>query len=69
MVVGVMFSGFVAGLLGVVASLTAGAPIWIAVLLYPLLGTVGAIGFVAIALARQSTKQAPELLEFATELP
>lgn len=57
MVMGVLFSGIFTGLAVSLGALSFGLPIWIAVLLYPVLGTAGAIGFIGFALNREKTVQ------------
>ena len=66
MVIGILFSGILAGLFATVGALSFGLPIWAAILLYPLAGTVGAMGFVALAMSRPIFLNSASSTEFAT---
>lgn len=48
MAIGVVISGIITGLFAVIGALTAGLPIWAAALLYPLMGTLGAVAFITV---------------------
>jgi len=50
MTVGLMFSGIIMGVLGVLWALSAGVPVVLALLLYPVAGSIGALGFLAVHL-------------------
>lgn len=47
MVIGIVFAGILAGLLASLGTLTAGMSIWVALLLYPFAGTLGALAMIA----------------------
>lgn len=68
MVIGVLASGILAGLFGVIAALITGFPLWSAILLYPILGTVAACGFIAVAATRHEDTVRGEAREFSTEM-
>lgn len=67
MVIGIFLSGILAGLLGTIGGLTFGLPLWAALLLYPVFGTLGAFGFISIALAKGEDIGQREMPEFAAE--
>lgn len=67
MVMGVLFSGIFTGLVAAVGALTFGFPIWLAVVLYPIIGTFGAVGFISLALRRAKESRRDAAQEFATE--
>ena len=69
MVIGILFSGILAGLLATIGAITFGLPIWAAVLLYPAAGVCGAMGFVGLAMMRPVFRENPTTVEFATSLP
>ncbi|WP_211215441.1 hypothetical protein [Pseudorhodobacter ferrugineus] len=50
---GIMFSGIFTGLVVSIGALSFGLPLWVAVMLYPILGTMGAIGFIGFVLSRK----------------
>jgi hypothetical protein len=52
MVIGVLLSGIVFGVFATLASLLMGAPLWVAILLYPMVGAFGAGAFIAAAMLR-----------------
>lgn len=54
MVIGIVFAGILAGFLATVGALTAGLSIWVAALLYPFAGTLGALAMIAVVASRQS---------------
>lgn len=68
MVIGVLLSGFLSGLFGTILALTAGFPLWVAILLYPMLGTLGAVGFITFAMTRSTDRVRADMPEFATEM-
>jgi hypothetical protein len=55
MVIGVMFSGIVAGMAATIGGLLFGLPVWLAVVLYPAAGALGAIAFIGLAFSRAAT--------------
>lgn len=55
MVIGVMFSGIVTGLAATIGALVLGFPLWLAVGLYPVVGTLGALGYIGLAFSRWKT--------------
>lgn len=57
MVIGSILSGFFTGLCAVIMGLTYGLPIWLVVLLYPVVGTAGSVAFVARAVSRLQRAQ------------
>lgn len=67
MVMGIMFSGIFTGLVVSIGALTFGFPLWVAVLLYPVLGTFGAIGFIGFALNRAKEPEQLAPAVFAAE--
>ncbi|SEN32415.1 hypothetical protein SAMN05216227_101145 [Pseudorhodobacter antarcticus] len=67
MVIGILVSGIIAGLFATIGSLTFGLPIWAAVLLYPVAGSLGAVGFIVFAMARMSQKEPQPAVVFATQ--
>lgn len=66
MVIGILFSGILAGLFATIGALTLGFPIWAAILVYPLAGMLGAMGFVSLAMARPKFRSPEIAAEFAT---
>lgn len=68
MVIGILLSGIMAGLIATIGALTLGFPIWAAILLYPLVGTFGAMGFVGLAMTRPRLRKTPAKAELATSL-
>ncbi|WP_050524804.1 hypothetical protein [Pseudorhodobacter wandonensis] len=52
MVIGVLLSGIFFGLIASMASLLMGAPVWLAVIAYPMFGAFGAVGFIAMSFLR-----------------
>ena len=52
MVIGSILSGFFTGLCAVIMGLTYGLPVWLVILLYPLIGSAGSLAFIARALTR-----------------
>ncbi|WP_149141836.1 hypothetical protein [Gemmobacter caeruleus] len=60
MAIGVMISGILSGLTGVVWMLLAGHPVLLALLCYPLLGFLGAAAFIALTLSRGVSLTTPE---------
>ncbi|MGO4908379.1 hypothetical protein ACEN2J_08615 [Pseudorhodobacter sp. W20_MBD10_FR17] len=52
MVIGVLLSGIVFGVFATLASLLMGAPLWAAILLYPVVGVFGAAAFITMAVLR-----------------
>lgn len=46
MVIGVLLSGIVSGLAMTLGALMMGLPLWLAVLLYPVVGAFGAVAFI-----------------------
>jgi len=67
MVIGVMVSGILAGLVATIGSFSIGFPLWVALILYPVMGTLGAVAFIAFALSREKAKQGQELPRFSPE--
>lgn len=67
MVIGVVFSGIFTGLAMTIGALALGLPLWLAILLYPVVGTFGAIGFIGLALGREKTGTSKVSPSFATE--
>jgi hypothetical protein len=55
--IGVILSGFIAGLFGIVVGLSIGLPLWLVILLYPLAGTAGAIALIVRATQRSTANQ------------
>ena len=53
MVIGVLFFGIATGLVATIAALFTSLPIWLAILLYPVVGTCGAAGFIGFLLLRE----------------
>lgn len=49
MVIGIVLSGIVSGLFGVITALISGLSIWTALALYPVVGLLGAMAFIAYA--------------------
>lgn len=68
MVIGVILSGILAGVLGTVGALTMGLPLWIAILLYPIVGTIGAISFISVSIRRDEEESGQQSNRFATEI-
>lgn len=68
MIIGVLFSGIIAGVLGTVGALALGLPLWIAIMLYPIIGTLGSIGFISVSLPRDTSAPAEASVEFAATL-
>lgn len=62
MVIGMMFSGIVAGMGGLLLSLLAGHPVLIALLMYPAAGLVGVLLFLAFALGFAPSLRIPGAL-------
>lgn len=52
MVIGVMFSGVLAGLSGVAWALAAGFPLLVALMCYPAVGAFGAVAILTLVLLR-----------------
>lgn len=52
MVIGVVFSGVLAGFAGVVWALAAGLPLLLALTMYPIVGVVGALACISVILHR-----------------
>ncbi len=67
MVIGVLLSGVVFGLLATLGSLVMGAPLWLAIVLYPMVGTFGALGFIGMAFLRTQSAGSDELGDFAVD--
>jgi predicted lipid-binding transport protein (Tim44 family) len=65
MVIGVLFSGILAGLMATTGALFFGMPLWFALLLYPIIGVVGALAFIGFALTRGDARSQSELTKFA----
>jgi FtsH-binding integral membrane protein len=59
MVIGVIGSGIVAGVIGVVAMLVAGFSVLGALAFYPVAGLIGAIAFIALIATRSAALQMP----------
>ena len=59
MVIGVMASGIVAGIVGVVAMLIAGVSFLGALAFYPVAGLIGAIAFIALIATRSAELRMP----------
>lgn len=57
MVIGIMLSGLFVGLAVTIGSLLVGFPLWLALLLYPVAGALGSMGFVGIAFGRSNVRQ------------
>lgn len=53
MVIGVLFFGIVTGLAATIMALLSSLPIWLAILLYPAVGTCGAVTFIGLFLLRE----------------
>ena len=68
MVIGVILSGIMAGVLGTVGALTMGLPLWGAILLYPIVGTIGSISFISVSMRRGEEENAQRSNGFATEI-
>jgi hypothetical protein len=68
MVIGVLFTGILAGLLGTIGALTLGAPLWLAALLYPLVGTIGSVGFISFVLPRKKFSSIESGAQFVISL-
>jgi|GEM_PF-2390267 len=61
MVIGVVVSGIIAGLVATIGSFSVGFPLWAALILYPVVGTLGAVAFIAYALSSKKAKQSQAL--------
>ncbi|WP_151718852.1 hypothetical protein [Gemmobacter serpentinus] len=59
MVIGVMASGIVAGMIGVIAMLIAGFSVLAALAFYPVAGLIGAITFIAMIASRSASFTMP----------
>lgn len=68
MVIGIVFSGIVAGLVAAIGALSMGLPLWFAIMMYPIIGTLGAIGYISVAMSREKFSDHVVQAEFATEL-
>lgn len=53
MVIGILFSGIIVGLIATISTLAMGLPVWAAVLLYPISGIIGSIGFISVVISRE----------------
>lgn len=62
MVIGMMLSGIVAGMGGLILSIVAGHPVLIALLMYPAAGLLGAILFLVFALGFAPSLRIPGAL-------
>ncbi len=51
-----MSSGILAGLIATIGSFSLGFPLWLALVMYPVMGTLGAVAFIAVALSREKVK-------------
>jgi predicted branched-subunit amino acid permease len=67
MVIGILFSGILTGLLATIAALSFGMPLWVAIIVYPIVGTAGAVGFIGMTLAREKSDEAEVSTKFATD--
>ncbi|WP_050527536.1 hypothetical protein [Pseudorhodobacter aquimaris] len=65
MVIGILFSGVLLAFGGMAGALFAGFPIWLALLMYPLAGTLGAMGFMALALLCKKGDDADDMTALA----
>ncbi|QCO56116.1 hypothetical protein EOK75_10470 [Pseudorhodobacter turbinis] len=61
MIIGILFAGILLALGTMIAALVAGFPIWLALMLYPVVGTIGAMGFVALALLLKKRDDADDM--------
>jgi uncharacterized oligopeptide transporter (OPT) family protein len=59
MVIGIVLSGIVTGLVGAITALISGFSIWAAIALYPVVGTLGAMAFIAYAVIHRDDE--PEI--------
>lgn len=66
MVIGILLSGVLTAVIGTILALFAGFPIWMAVLIYPVIGAIGSIGFAALALWLSNTDAPGGMAELAT---
>lgn len=67
MVIGVLLSGVIFGLFATLGTLVLGAPLWLAIVLYPLVGTFGAVGFIGMAFLRSQPSERDEVGDFAVD--
>jgi hypothetical protein len=59
MAIAIILLGMLSGLVSVIGALLVGAPIWVALLIYPLAGVVSAAIVVAFAYASPRTEEIP----------
>lgn len=67
MVIGLLLTGIVTGLAASTVGLFFGSPLWLAILLYPVAGTCGVMGFVGFALTRKEIGEDTASTIFASE--
>lgn len=65
MVIGVLFSGIVAGISGVAWALAAGFPLLVALAFYPAVGLVGSLVFLSLLFRRMRDQDGFALAEVA----
>lgn len=68
MVIGVILSGILAGAFGTLGALTMGLPLWIAILLYPIVGTIGSISFISVSIRRDEEESVQQSNRFVAEI-
>ena len=68
MVIGVLVSGILMGILATFGALIFGLPLWAAVLLYPVCGAFGSVGFILFALLRGRSDETVGPVPFGTSL-
>jgi hypothetical protein len=67
MVIGVLLSGIIFGLFAALGTLMMGAPLWLAIILYPLIGSLGSMGFIGLAFLRSQPSGRGAVGEFAVD--
>lgn len=67
MVIGVLSSGIFTGLFATIATLSFGLPLWVAILLYPIVGTAGAVAFISMTVTRGKRRISKLSPEFVAE--
>jgi len=67
MIIGVLLSGIFTGLAVTIGALSFGFPLWLAVALYPIVGTFGAVAFIGLMMSREKGTQHQRTAGFATE--
>lgn len=57
MVIGFMGTGILSGFFGMIFAFSMGAPMWVSVLAYPMIGLLAALSFIAVALTQDSKNE------------